>query len=94
MYDHERSLVQKLNGKPFALVGVNYGDELDDIKKATKEKGLIWRSFFAGKNADMFEAYKVEGFPTIIILDDKGVVHYVDHAPNDALIEELLAKME
>ena len=94
MYDHERSLVKRLKDKPFALVGVNYGDELEDIQRATKEKNLIWRSFFAGQDTEIIDSYNVQGFPTILILDHKGVVQSVGHGVDDEKIEELLAEME
>ena len=94
MYDHERSLVKKLEDKPFALVGVNYGDELDVVKKAVKEENLTWRSFFAGDSDEIFQDYNIEGFPTVMILDAEGVVQSVGHKPDDATIDRLLAEME
>jgi hypothetical protein len=94
MYDHERSLVKRLKDKPFALVGVNFGDELEEIKNATQEKNLIWRSFFAGQDTEIIDSYDVQGFPTIMILDADGVIQSVGHGTDDATIEELLAEME
>ena len=67
MYDHERSLVEELKNEPFALVGVNYGDELEDIKQAAKEKNLTWRSFFTGDSTESFQDFNIEGFPTVMI---------------------------
>jgi hypothetical protein len=94
MYDHERALVKQLKDKPFALVGVNFGDDLEDIKTAVKEKDLIWRSFFAGQDDSMFADYDIKGYPTIIIIDAEGVIRSVGHKADDATIEELLAQME
>ena len=94
MYDHERSLVKRLKDKPFALAGVNFGDELEDIKKSTMEKNLIWRSFFDGQDSEIIDSFDVRGFPTIMILDADGVIQSVGHRPDDATIEELLAEME
>ncbi len=94
MYDHERSLVEELKDKPFALVGVNYGDELEDIKNAVKEKNLTWRSFFAGDSDEIFSEYNIQGFPTVMILDANGVIQSVGHKSDDDTIHELLAEME
>ena len=33
MYPHERSLVKKLEGKPFALIGINSDTDRDKIKE-------------------------------------------------------------
>ncbi len=97
MYDHERSLVTKMKkaGKPFALVGVNVGDELEVIKAAVEEKSLNWRSFFIGKkDKTVPESYNVMGFPTVVIIDAEGVVRSVAHGLQDDVINELLAEME
>lgn len=93
MYEHERSLVSELKDKPFALVGFNYGDELEHIQNAAREKHLIWRSFFGGDDKATVEKYEIEGFPTIMIIDATGVIKSIGHGPNDKLIDELLADM-
>jgi hypothetical protein len=96
MYDHERSLVKEMEeaGEPFALIGVNFGDTLEAIQTAVKEKDLNWRSFFAGEDDTIPKAYNIQGFPTVIIIDAEGVVRSAAHGPQDAVIEELLAEMK
>ena len=96
MYDHERSLVNEMKkaGKPFALIGVNVGDDLEDIQRATKEKNLNWRSFFCGDDNSIPELYNIKGFPTVVFIDAQGVVRGKNHGSNDGLIEELLAEIE
>jgi len=96
MYDHERSLVTEMEkaGKPFALIGVNVGDELETIKKAVKEKDLNWRSFFAGEDQTIPTAYNVEGYPTVVIIDAEGIVRSVAHGEQDDMINQLLEEME
>ncbi|MFK7766097.1 MAG: TlpA family protein disulfide reductase [Mariniblastus sp.] len=96
MYDHERSLVNEMKeaGEPFALVGVNCGDELETIKKAVKEKGLNWRSFFCGKDRTVSNEYGIKGFPTVIIIDAEGIVRSVAHGTQDDMIKKLLAEMK
>lgn len=93
MYEHERSLVTELKDKPFALVGFNYGDELEHIQTAAEEKRLIWRSFFGGDDDETVKRFNVEGFPTIMIIDAQGVIRSIGHSPNDDLIHELIAEM-
>ncbi|MEM7456522.1 MAG: hypothetical protein AAF456_19410 [Planctomycetota bacterium] len=94
MYDHERSLVTEMEGKPFKLIGVNFGDELDHIKAAVKDNNLNWRSFFLGEDPTVVEGYAVRGFPTVLIIDADGIVRWVGHGSNDDLINELLAEMD
>lgn len=93
MYGHERALVERLKDQPFALVGYNFGDELEHIQDAVVENNLTWRSFFGGKDRTVPEKYAVQGFPTIVIIDAEGVIRSVGHRTNDELIEELLAEM-
>ncbi len=92
MYDHERSLVNEMKtaGKPFALIGVNVGDSLEDIKQATAEKNLNWRSFFCGDDKAIPKLYDIKGYPTVIFIDAEGMVRGKSHGPNDALIHQLL----
>ena len=46
MYPHERSLVKRLEDKPFALIGVNSDSDRDEIRKAQTKLGITWRSFW------------------------------------------------
>ena len=45
MIPHERSLVEDLKDKPFALIGVNSDQTVERAKKAIEENKLNWRSF-------------------------------------------------
>lgn len=96
MYAHERSLVKEMEeaGKPFALIGVNCGDELEVIQKAVKEKNLNWRSFFCGRDQTVPNLYSVQGYPSVFIIDADGIVQSFDHGAQDDVIEKLLAEME
>ena len=42
---HERSLVKRLAGKPFALIGVNTDEDREELKKVVKQEKITWRSF-------------------------------------------------
>ena len=75
MVPHERSLVKRLEGKPFALVGVN-SDGPEELKKALKDNPVSWRSVRdrgAGKQA-VSKAWKVYGWPTLYLIDHRGVI--------------------
>ena len=49
MVPHERSLVKRLEGKPFALVGVNRDASREILKKCEEKRKITWRSFFDGR---------------------------------------------
>ena len=51
MYPHERSLVKRLAGKPFALLGINSDSDKDDLKKVMEKEQITWRSWWNGRCA-------------------------------------------
>jgi hypothetical protein len=93
MYDHERSLVTELAGKPFALIGVNTDDDLETIRKVVKEKNLNWRSFYDGGDGSISRQYKIQAFPTVMLLDHKGVIREINPGDLDSSIDKLLAEV-
>ncbi len=78
MIPHERSLVEKLKDKPFVLLGVNADFTLDAMKKIVKKEKVNWRSWFDGDGNKIAKLYRVSGYPTIYVLDHKGVIRFKD----------------
>lgn len=98
MYPHERSLVEKLADKPFALIGVNSDSDLEEIRKIVKDKNLTWRSFWNGEDGTsgpISKKWNVSGWPTVYVLDAEGKIHYKGHGGSgiDDTITSLLADM-
>ncbi len=96
MYPHERSLVQRMKDKPFALLGVN-SDPKAKALDAVKRENLTWRSFWDGGSpgGPIAKAWNVHGWPTIYVLDGKGVVRYknVRGEAMDRAVDALLKEM-
>jgi len=80
MYPHERSLVKKLAGKPFVIIGVNSDRDLNTVKKLTEDGTVTWRSFQnnEGKDGVISQQWQVTGWPTVYLIDAKGVIRYVN----------------
>ena len=79
MYPHGRSLVKDLAGQPFALVGVNSDDDLEEIRDLVKEENLSWPSFFdGGTSGPIATAWGVRRWPRIFVIDHKGVIRAGD----------------
>src|SRR5437868_12539153 len=94
MYPHERSLVKKMQDKPFALLGVNTDTSRRHAKKAVAEQHLTWPSWFDGATMGPINTmYDTDHWPTIYVLDAKGVIRYVDPADVDQAVEGLLKEM-
>ena len=98
MYPHERSLVKRLEGKPFALLGIN-SDSKDRLRRAMKSENITWRSWWdgGGTGGPIAKAWNVKGWPTTYVLDAKGVIRYRDVRDKeldeavDTLLKELAA---
>src|SRR5262249_59037290 len=98
MYPHERSLVKRLEGKPFALIGVNSDKDRDKLKEVMEREQITWRSFWNGgsTNGPISNAWKVRGWPTIYVLDAEGIIRYrnVRGADMDRAVDALLKELE
>jgi len=95
MFAHERSLVQKYEGKPFVLLGVNTDAAREKLQKAQKKYELNWRSWWDGSGGPISAQWKVEGFPTLFLIDHKGMIRWdsavvPDLKRMDALIDQLV----
>ena len=79
MYPHERSLVKRLTDEPFALIGVNSDPDLDALRPRLEEENITWRSFWNGPDGTrgpISSAWGVRSWPTIYVLDARGVIRY------------------
>jgi hypothetical protein len=98
MYPHERSLVKRLEGKPFALLGINTDSSRTVLKNAEKKNNITWRSWYDGApgTGPITKLYKVRGYPTIYVLDHKGIIRYtnVRGEAMDKAVDQLLKEME
>ena len=102
MYPHERSLVKRLENKPFALLGVN-SDPRDRLKQVLKKENMTWRSWWDSGNTTgpIATKWNVSGWPTIYVLDHKGVIRFkgprekeLDEAVDSLLAELVKARVE
>src|SRR5437879_10530632 len=93
MYPHERSLVSKLAGKPFVLLGVNSDQNREALKKTLVDEKITWRSFWNGGSTGgpISREWKIEGWPTLYLIDHKGVIRqkYLG-SPGDAALDRAI----
>src|SRR5438105_7191622 len=97
MYPYERSLVAKMQGKPFALLGVNTDPDRAALRKAMVEEKITWRSWIdGGISGPIDQSWGIRAWPSIFVIDQKGVIRYRDvHDETlDNAIEVLLKEME
>jgi hypothetical protein len=96
MVPHERSLVKRLEGKPFALIGVNFDENKGVQKKTEEDNKITWRSFTDGRTGPIGKKWRIEYLPTIYVVDHKGVIRYKDVRDKemDDAVDTLLKEME
>ena len=93
MYPHERSLVKRLAGKPFALVGVNSDSDRAKLKDTLKEEQITWRSFWNGGSTGgpISTEWNVQGWPTLYVIDADGVIrHKFLGSPGEKALDEAI----
>src|SRR5271154_6010674 len=96
MYPHERSLVKKLEGKPFTIVGINSDQDRDKTKLVITKEEMTWRSFWNGGSTagPISKKWNVHGWPTLYVLDDKGVIrHKYLGSPGDKVLDEVIEEL-
>src|SRR3954465_1514732 len=78
MYPHERSLVRRLQGMPFVLLGINSDKNLDELHAAMVKEQITWRSWWdgGGTGGPIATLFGVRSWPTIYVLDHKGVIRF------------------
>ncbi len=97
MYPHERSLVAAMQGRPFALLGVN-SDKKGEVLKAVDRENIVWRSWWDGgsTHGPIASQYSVSGWPTIYVIDHQGIIRFknVRGEQLEKAVEQLLAPAE
>jgi thiol-disulfide isomerase/thioredoxin len=96
MIPHEREMVKKHKDKPFALISVSGDDEKDKLKKFLETNEMPWVHWWDGPEGNIIKGWSIQAFPTIFVLDTKGVIRYkfigaVTDKLDDA-VEKLLAE--
>ncbi len=79
MYPHEREIVARLKDKPFALLSVNTDERKETLRKSIESGEITWRCWSDGGTDGLITtAWGIESFPTVFILDPKGVIRFKD----------------
>lgn len=98
MIPHERSLVEQMSDKPFALIGINSDKDKGYFRSRAKDMGVTWRSFWNGErgtSGPISSKWGVRSWPTIYVLDHKGVIRFKGPRGEKMTeaVEQLLAEM-
>jgi hypothetical protein len=88
--------VQRMQGRPFALLGIN-SDPKDRLRKVIEKEKITWPSWWDGGNPSgpIARKWNVHGWPTVYVLDQNGVIRFknVREKPLDEAVEKLLVEI-
>ena len=80
-----------------ALLGINTDSDKDEYRRQIEETGITWRSSWQGSTrGPLCELWQVNSFPTLYLLDAKGVIRARD-LRGEAVgvkVDELLAELK
>jgi peroxiredoxin len=96
MVPQQRELVKRLQGRPFALLGVNVDDNREKFKEVVASQKIPWRSWFDGRGGPIGKQWNVRFLPTVYVLDARGVIRYkgLREGDLDIAVDKLLKEMD
>ena len=98
MYPEERALVERLKGRPFALLSVNTDRDRETLRRSISQGEITWRCWWeSGVEGLICTRWLIEGFPQVYLLDHTGVIRpheFPDKASSNRAIEDLLRACE
>src|SRR5262249_9725596 len=99
MLPHERSLVESRKDKPFTIVAVNSDQTREKLKDVMAKENITWPQFFdgGGTSGPIATTWNVTGWPTLYLIDAKGVIRHKnlrDEAAMEKAIDALIAEAE
>ena len=76
-----RHLGRRMEGKPFALLGVNGDGDKDKLREWMKKEEITWRTWWDGGGSantpgPISRQYNVSVWPMFYVLDHRGVIRY------------------
>jgi peroxiredoxin len=94
----EKGIWQKYRGQGLVVLGVNAGEREDPKKLArqfVEQHGVTYPTVM-DTEGEVSEAYQVSSFPTVALIDRKGVLQYLEPGFDDLAVvtrlESLLGK--
>jgi thiol-disulfide isomerase/thioredoxin len=74
----ERELVERLKGKPFALLGVNCDEDRMTALKVIESEGIRWPNWHDGApdTGPIVKRYHIRAYPTIFVIDAEGKIRH------------------
>jgi thiol-disulfide isomerase/thioredoxin len=95
MIPSTRKLVERLKGRPFAFVSVSVDDRRATLAAFLKRAAMPWSHWWDGSCGETAAAWGVLAYPTVYVIDHKGVVRYrqVGDDPKSNALEKVIERL-
>lgn len=98
-YPYERLLQELYTGWPFAILGVESGDDPNVARKSNSTEGLLFRRWWNGDaraDGTIASSWNVVGWPAAYLIDAQGVIRFVDLRDENLLkgVRQLLLEQQ
>ena len=96
MIPHQREMVERFSGEPFALLSVSCDRDQETLETFLTQTPMPWDHWWVAPDSQFKKALNISSFPTIFVLDGNGVIRYKNlmGAQLEEAIETLLAENE
>jgi thiol-disulfide isomerase/thioredoxin len=96
MIPHQRKLVERLKKEPFTLVSISVDEKRETVVEFLNKEPMPWDHWFNGPDGRIVADLNVGSYPTIYVLDEKGVIRYKDVRGKllDEAVDALLKEVE
>jgi thiol-disulfide isomerase/thioredoxin len=76
----EKALLERFQGRPFSVVGVNCNEDAEAARAAMEREGMTWPSWHDGEDdgGPIAEEYHVDSFPSAFLIDARGILRARD----------------
>lgn len=76
MIPHEVEMVHRLKDKPFKFISLSMDNSPEIVKAFIKKRPMPWIHWYSGPKGDLAKRLNITQYPTIIIIDKKGVIRH------------------
>lgn len=100
MLPHERSLVERMKDRPFALIGIDTDPDDEKFREKAAAAKINWRNAMEGSaGGEIPRRWGIRGYPTLFLIDAEGVIreHWIGNPGEgtlDRAIDALVAETE
>jgi peroxiredoxin/TolA-binding protein len=92
----QAELLKKNSGRAFSIVAISGDDDVDTVKQHLANRSLPWTHWYNGPEGGVLDAWNVQAFPTVYLIDAAGVIRHrnIHGEELNKAVESLLKEAE